>query len=52
MYRELREECGLNCTSLTKVGVIQFDFVGQPPLWDVHVFKSHEYSGEPQETEG
>ena len=46
------EECGLDVTNLDKVGVIMFEFTGQPQLMEVHVFRTKCYTGIPVETEG
>ena len=46
------EECGLTVTELDKVGVIVFEFVDDPQLLEVHVFRTEQYSGEVTETEG
>ena len=37
---------------LDKVGVMLFEFVNEPQLMEVHVFRTQHYEGEPQETEG
>lgn len=50
--RETKEECGLEVDNLDKVGVIIFEFKGQPQLMEVHVFRTNRYSGQPTETEG
>ena len=50
--RELYEECGLVANELIKVGIITFEFINNPPLLDVHVFCTHNYTGIPIETEG
>lgn len=50
--RELREESGLTAPSLEKVGVLLFEFVNEPPIMEVHVFRTSEFLGEPTETEG
>jgi len=39
-------------SKLDKVGVIIFEFVTQPQLFEVHVFRTEHYSGSPIETEG
>ena len=51
-HRELHEESGLRADKLDEVGRIMFEFVGEPQLLEVHVFKGIEYSGVPVETEG
>ena len=50
--RELKEECGLVAHSLDKVGLITFEFLNDPQLLDVHVFRTNDYSGTPMESEG
>ena len=52
LYRETKEECGLVVSNLDKVGVIMFEFVGEPQLMEVHVFRTETFTGEPYETEG
>ncbi|EFX75101.1 hypothetical protein DAPPUDRAFT_306869 [Daphnia pulex] len=51
--RELREECGLVVlpVNLEKIGLINFEFVGDPLILEVHVFTSTKYEGHPFETE-
>lgn len=51
-YRELNEECNITVNSLEEVGIITFEFINDPPLLEVHLFKSETFSGEPAETEG
>ena len=46
------EESGLCVSDLDKVGVMLFEFVNEPQLMEVHVFRTWRYEGEPQETEG
>jgi 8-oxo-dGTP diphosphatase/2-hydroxy-dATP diphosphatase len=50
----LREECGLVVlpVNLEKIGLINFEFVGDPVILEVHVFTSTKYEGHPFETEG
>ena len=50
--REMLEESGLCVSELDKVGVILFEFVREPQLMEVHVFRTNQYEGEPRETEG
>jgi len=49
--RELLEESGLTALSLEKVGVIEFEFQGNPEILEVHIFRSDEVEGEPTESE-
>lgn len=49
--RELQEEAGIETEFLEKVGIIDFEFKGNPEILQVHIFKSTNFSGEPQESE-
>jgi 8-oxo-dGTP diphosphatase/2-hydroxy-dATP diphosphatase len=49
--RELLEEANVTVSSLEEIGVLTFEFVGEPDLMEVHVFKSQQYEGQPQESE-
>jgi len=49
--RELREEAGIEVIHLDKVGIIDFEFKGNPEILQVHIFKSDSFSGEPNESE-
>ncbi|XP_026276044.1 oxidized purine nucleoside triphosphate hydrolase-like [Frankliniella occidentalis] len=49
--RELTEECGLRAHYLTKVGLLDFEFLNDPVIHEVHVFETREYSGTVVETE-
>ncbi|CDW56887.1 7,8-dihydro-8-oxoguanine triphosphatase [Trichuris trichiura] len=50
--RELFEECGLKCSSLTKLGIIRFEFQNNPVMMEVHVFWTSDISGTPSESDG
>lgn len=52
MFRELFEECSLKVKTLNEVGVLKFEFVGEPVVMEVHIFKTNSYIGSPQESEG
>lgn len=52
LHRELNEECKITVSSLEEIGTITFEFVNDPPLLEVHLFKSNTFLGEPTETEG
>ena len=45
--REVKEECGLTVTNedLKYVGVIDFEFLGNPEHLEVHVFEAKIFSG-------
>ncbi|NXU50900.1 8ODP triphosphatase, partial [Turnix velox] len=49
--RELHEESGLTVSTLQKMGQITFEFVGNPTLMDVHIFRADDFQGEPRESE-
>ena len=52
MYRELEEESGLVATALSKIGLLEFEFRGEPMLHEVHVFLSSTADGQPRESDG
>ncbi len=49
--RELQEEAGLEAEELEKIGVIEFEFRGDPELLEVHIFVVERFFGEPVESE-
>uniref|UniRef100_A0A8C5R2H3 Oxidized purine nucleoside triphosphate hydrolase n=1 Tax=Leptobrachium leishanense TaxID=445787 RepID=A0A8C5R2H3_9ANUR len=49
--RELWEESCLTVNTLEKIGQIKFEFVGSTELFDVHVFHTDHFIGEPAESE-
>ena len=49
--REMSEEAGIEVGSIEKMGVIDFEFQGNPEILQVHIFCAQEYSGEPQGSE-
>jgi len=49
--RELREESGLEASSLRKRGVLTFESAGDPELHEVHVYSVASWQGDPQESE-
>ncbi len=49
--REIKEESGIEVQNLNKVGVLDFQFRGDPEVLEVHIFKSDDFLGEPKETE-
>lgn len=44
--RETQEECGLTMIEYFKIGHMVFEFVGDPVLLDVSVFRCDKYSGD------
>ncbi|XP_060068660.1 oxidized purine nucleoside triphosphate hydrolase-like [Ylistrum balloti] len=49
--RELLEESCIVCDDLKEVGLLKFEFLGEPQILEVHVFTSNNFKGEPKETE-
>ena len=49
--REMKEEAGIDVTSLQNRGKIIFEFVANPVLLEVHVFVATSHTGDPQESE-
>ena len=46
--REIREEAGIEAGRLEKVGIINFEFKGNPEIFEVHIFRSEYFSGTPR----
>lgn len=49
--RELQEEAGIIADNLEKVGIVDFEFKGNPEILEVHIFRSDSFLGEPTESE-
>ncbi|XP_022089452.1 7,8-dihydro-8-oxoguanine triphosphatase-like [Acanthaster planci] len=49
--REMEEECGLILKQFEEVGRLDFEFVGEPQILEVHIFLGDKYEGQLQETE-
>lgn len=49
--RELTEEAGITALDLNKLGVLEFSWEGKPEIFEMHIFKANEFSGEPKESE-
>lgn len=49
--REVLEESGVTIGPLEKMGVIDFEFQGNPEILEVHIFRAEEFTGKPHETE-
>ena len=52
MFRELHEECGVKAKSLHQIGLLVFEFIGEPQLLEVHVYSTDEFVGNIVESEG
>lgn len=48
--RELFEESSLKSDDLKEIGLIDFEFVGDPQILEVHVFTTSKFEGEPTES--
>ncbi len=49
--RELSEEAGITVEDVEKMGVIDFEFQGNPEVLEVHIFRAQEFEGVPTESE-
>ncbi|MCK9345003.1 MAG: 8-oxo-dGTP diphosphatase [Candidatus Pacebacteria bacterium] len=49
--REFLEEAGIEVPALEKVGLMDFEFEGNPEILEVHIFRAREHVGEPMESE-
>jgi len=50
--RELAEESGVRASSLRQIGLLMFEFIGDPQLLEVHVYSTDEFGGVIVESEG
>jgi len=50
MIREFYEESNIQVTDYKKMGVIEFEFRGNPVILEVHIYLITKYNGEPKET--
>lgn len=49
--REIKEEAGVEVENMEKIGIINFEFNGNPEILETHIFKSTSFIGEPVEGE-
>ena len=49
--REILEEAGITVPNVWEVGIIEFEFKGNPEVLEVHIFRAHDFEGRPKETE-
>jgi 8-oxo-dGTP diphosphatase / 2-hydroxy-dATP diphosphatase len=49
--RELEEEAGITPLQLYKLGILEFEFKGDPQILETHIFKCESYTGEVGESE-
>ena len=43
--REVLEEAGVEIDGLEEIGVLDFEFIGNPEILEVHIFKAFDFSG-------
>lgn len=49
--REMKEEAGIDIKNFNKVGIIEFEFQGNPEILEVHIFKAEDFEGDVSESE-
>lgn len=49
--REIWEEAGIKVTDVESMGKINFEFINEPDLLEVNIFKAINFEGEPAESE-
>ena len=49
--RELLEEAGISTKNMEHRGIIEFEFVNNPEILEVHIFKCWDLEQEPEESE-
>ena len=49
--RELYEEVGITPKDIKRVGIMEFEFKGDPEILQVHIFYASEFEGKPRESE-
>lgn len=49
--RELFEEAGIQAVNLEKMGIVDFEFVGEWEILEVHIFVCTNFTGQPTESE-
>lgn len=47
----MKEESGVEISGVSKIGILDFEFEGNPEILEVHIFRAEEFSGEPKESE-
>lgn len=51
LKREIAEEAGIAVSQLEKMGVLEFEFLGNHEILQVHIFKAVDFTGEIAESE-
>ena len=49
--REVLEEAGIQVPVVERVGMIHFEFTGNPEIMEVHIFRAKEFEGDLSESE-
>ena len=49
--REMKEESGVDIDDIEKVGIMEFEFEGNPEIIEAHIFKAKNFEGELIESE-
>ncbi|MCH7883186.1 8-oxo-dGTP diphosphatase [Patescibacteria group bacterium] len=49
--REIQEEAGIMPHKIERVGILDFEFKGDPEILEVHIFRGHDFDGEPKESD-
>src|SRR3989344_6852580 len=49
--REVKEEAGLEIASIEKIGNIDFEFLNDPVVLEVNIFRADKFEGNPVETD-
>ncbi len=50
--REIKEEAGIEIEQkLEKIGILNFEFQGNPEILEVHIFRGEKFNGQPIESE-
>jgi 8-oxo-dGTP diphosphatase/2-hydroxy-dATP diphosphatase len=51
LKREVEEEAGIKLLDVQKVGFMEFEFIKNGEIIEVHVYKTEKFTGEPTESE-
>ncbi|PIR68336.1 DNA mismatch repair protein MutT [Candidatus Nomurabacteria bacterium CG10_big_fil_rev_8_21_14_0_10_35_16] len=51
LVREIKEEAGIELSNFEKVGLLEFEFAKNGEIVEVHLFKTSNFNGEPEESE-
>ncbi len=51
LHRELKEEANIEVENPVKLGILEFEFIKNGEVIEVHIFKASKFKGEPTETE-